>query len=390
MALDDVAAGGVRGLYDLATEAVDGLWKRMGDVSLEVSEVVDTLRWQLPRLAQLKRLEPDSRASLARMLSEQAAAIPERTFFLWHNKAYTYREADARVNQQLTALVGCGVKAGDHVGVLLGNGPGYLTVTMALNRLGAVGVLLNAGARGRSLAQAVAAAAVDTLVVDGEHLDAVAGLLPPERTLVVERHERELPAGHVDLDARLDLTSSDPPAGVPINQGRGKDLALLMFTSGTTGLPKAARVTNLRSVMAALGGAAATRLTWRDTVYCCLPLHHATGLLVACGSALAGGARLALAPRFSPASFWEDTRRYGATIAFYVGEICRYLVNAPGGPNDQRHPLRLLVGNGLRADVWRQLVERFGPVRVLEFYSSTEGNVALCNLTGDKVGSVEL
>jgi putative long chain acyl-CoA synthase len=388
VALEDVAAGGVRGLYDLATEAVDSLWRRMGDVSLEVSEVVDTLRWQLPRLAQLKRVEGDSRISLAAMLSEQAAAIPERTFFLWRGKAYSYREAEARVNQTLCALVASGVKPGDHVGVLMSNSPWYLTAVMALNRLGAVAALLNTGVRGRSLEQALAAAAVDVLICDGEHAAGLAGALPDGKLLVLDRGASPLPSGAVDLESRLDPASEDPPPNVPINQGRGKDLALLMFTSGTTGLPKAARITNQRAILAALGTAACCRLTWRDTVYCCLPLHHATGLLVACGSALAGGARLALAPRFSASTFWEDVRKYGASVAFYVGEICRYLANAPPQPGEARHPLRLLAGNGLRPDVWRRLQERFGDVRVLEFYSATEANVALVNLTGDKVGSI--
>ncbi len=388
VALEDVAAGGVRGLYDLATEAVDSLWRRVGDVSLEVSEVVDTLRWQLPRLAQLKRIESESRVSLASMLGEQAAAIPERTFFLWRGKAYSYREADARVNQTLCALVACGVKPGDHVGVLMSNSPGYLTAVVALNRVGAVAALINTGARGRSLEQALAAAAVDLLITDGEHAAGLAGALPDGKLLVLDRGTAALPPGAVDLDARLDLTSSDPPAGLPINQGRGRDLALLMFTSGTTGLPKAARITNQRAILAALGTAACCRLTWRDTVYCCLPLHHATGLLVACGSALAGGARLALAPRFSATTFWEDVRKYGASVAFYVGEICRYLINAPPQPGEARHPLRLLAGNGLRPDVWQKLQDRFGDLRVLEFYSATEANVALVNLTGDKVGSL--
>ena len=387
VALEDVAAGGIRGLYDLATEAVDSLWRRMGDVSLEVSEVVDTLRWQLPRLAQLKRVEGDSRISLAAMLGEQAASIPERTFFLWRGKAYSYREAEARVNQTLCALVASGVKPGDHVGVLMSNSPWYLTAVMALNRLGAVAALLNTGVRGRSLEQALAAA-VDVLICDGEHAAGLAGALPDGKLLVLDRGASPLPSGAVDLELRLDPASEDPPPNVPINQGRGKDLALLMFTSGTTGLPKAARITNQRAILAALGTAACCRLTWRDTVYCCLPLHHATGLLVACGGALAGGARLALAPRFSATTFWEDVRKYGASVAFYVGEICRYLVNAPPQPGEARHPLRLLAGNGLRPDVWRKLQERFGDVRVLEFYSATEANVALVNLTGDKVGSI--
>jgi putative long chain acyl-CoA synthase len=388
IALEDIAAGGVRGLYDLATEAVDVLWRRMGDVSLEVSDIVDTLRWQLPRLAQLKRLDGDSRSSLARMLSEQAAAIPDRTFFLWRGRAYSYREAEQRVNQTLGALLAAGVRAGDHVGLLMDSSPWLLTAVVALNRLGAVAALLNPGVRGRSLEQALAAASIDQLIADGTHAQGLEEVLPPGKLFLLDRGAAPLPPGAIDLDETLARSSGDPPPAIPLNQGRGKDLALLLFTSGTTGLPKAARITNQRAVLAALGSAACCRLTWRDTVYCCLPLHHATGLLVACGGALAGGARLALAPRFSASSFWDDVRKYGASVAFYVGEMGRYLVNAPPLPGEHHHPLRLLAGNGLRQDVWQTMLQRFGDLRILEFYSATEGNVALVNLTGEKIGSV--
>lgn len=387
-AMEDIASGGVRGLYDLATEAVDTLWRRMGDVSLEVSDVVDTLRWQLPRLAQLKRIDGDSKVSLASMLSEQAATIPERTFFLWHGKAYTYREAEQQVNQTLCALVTAGIQRGDHVGILMGNGPWYLTVVVALNRLGAVAALIHSEAQGRSLEQALAAAAVDTVITDGEHVAQVSQALPEGRWFVLNRAGAKIPDTVVDLDALILQSTGELPQSIAVNQGRGKDLALLMFTSGTTGFPKAARITNQRAILAALGIAACCRLTWRDTVYCCLPLHHATGLLIACGGALAGGSRLALAPHFSATTFWNDVRTYGASVTFYVGEICRYLINMPPQPGEARHPLRLFAGNGMRPDVWRQLQERFGAVRILEFYSATEANVALVNLTGEKVGSL--
>jgi acyl-CoA synthetase (AMP-forming)/AMP-acid ligase II len=161
-----------------------------------------------------------------------------------------------------------------------------------------------------------------------------------------------------------------------------------MFTSGTTGMPKAARVTNRRWAVAALGAAAGCQLTSRDTVYCALPLYHATGLLIGCGGALVGGARLALAPKFSTSTFWNDVHRYGASVVIYVGELCRYLVNAPPTPIERSHAVRVFAGNGMRKDVWERVLERFGDVRVLEFYGSTEGNVALVNLSGRKVGSV--
>jgi acyl-CoA synthetase (AMP-forming)/AMP-acid ligase II len=197
----------------------------------------------------------------------------------------------------------------------------------------------------------------------------------------------------VDLEARLDPDIDSAPASIDANPGRASDLAMLIFTSGTTGLPKPAKITNRRWAMAALGTAAACKLSPNDTVYCALPLYHGTGLLVGCSGALVGGARLALAREFSATRFWPEVRRYGATVVVYVGEMCRYLVSAPEpAPNkrsgESQHPVRLFVGNGMRAEVWQELIERFKPQSVLEFYASTEGNVCLANIDGDKLGSV--
>lgn len=355
-------------LYDMATDVLDGWWHRAGDLGVEISSVVDAMRWQLPRLAKLEDLMQDPGASLSATLAEQAEAIGEETFFLWKGRAYTYADADARVNQIARALITRGVTRGTRVGVLLPNHPDYLTLTTALNRIGAVAVLLNSGLLGESLQQALDVGGVELLVADPANPPGVENI--PLDVLQAEADDRSGEAIEDLVPTRID------------------DVAMLMFTSGTTGLPKAARITNRRLVAAALGAAAACRLGPRDTVYCALPLYHATGMLIAVGGALAGGARLALAPKFSTTQFWTDVRRVGASVVFYVGELCRYLVNAPPGPGDNKHPVRLFAGNGMRADVWERLLARFGPVQVLEFYGSTEGNVALANLTGEKVGCV--
>jgi putative long chain acyl-CoA synthase len=360
-------------LYDMATDVLDGWWHRAGDLGVEISSVVDAMRWQLPRLAKLEELMQDPGASMSATLAEQAEAIGDETFFLWKGRAYTYANADARVNQIARALKTRGIGRGSHVGVLLPNHPDYLTLTTALNRLGAVAVLLNSGLRGSSLEQALDAGAVRVLVTD-----ITAEGLGTDRELDI------VPLATLSADA-------DDRSGEPIEEldpTRIDDTAMLMFTSGTTGLPKAARITNRRLVSAALGAAAACRLGPRDTVYCALPLYHATGMLIAVGGALAGGSRLALAGRFSTSQFWTDVRRVGASVVFYVGELCRYLVNTPVQPGETKHPVRLFAGNGMRADVWERLLARFGDVQVLEFYGSTEGNVALANLTGEKVGCV--
>ncbi|MGM0578593.1 MAG: alpha/beta fold hydrolase [Myxococcota bacterium] len=377
-------------LYELATDVADGLWSRMGDVSVEATGLVAAMRWQLPRLARLLSLTDHSRISMARILAEQAEAIPEETFFLWEGRAYTWDQANRRVNQAARVLAGQDVAPGHHVGIYMGNHPDFLTVVAALSRLGAVAVPINSEAPGRTLAHALEAGHVDALVTDPARADRAARVVGERPLLVIGAAEvqRVPPEGAVDLDRLVARASADPIIERPADPGRGGDLAMLLFTSGTTGLPKAVRVTNRRQVSAALWAATACELTPTNTVYCSLPLHHATGMLVAVGAALVGGSRLALAPRFSASRFWDDVRRYGADVVFYVGELCRYLVNAPARPDERSHPVEMFVGNGMRPEVWIAMQERFGPLRIVEFYGSTEGNVVLANLTGDKPGSV--
>jgi acyl-CoA synthetase (AMP-forming)/AMP-acid ligase II len=373
-------------MYDLAGDVIDGLSAGVGGLSREIAGVIDAIRWQLPRLKRLATLRDDSPVSLSEALAEQAEAIPEAPFFLWEGRAFTYREADEQVNRVARALAEHGVRRAQHVGLLMDNHPDYLTVVAALNRLGAVAVLLPADAGGLSLEQAMNAGRLAHLVVGPHHVACARGFGRPALLVGQSRRPEAARAGVVVLDGAIDAASPEPPDEV--EELRAADVAMLMFTSGTTGLPKAARITNRRTILAGLGTAAACALTPADTVYCCLPLHHATGLLVACAGALVGGARLQLAPRFSPAQFWSDVRRSGATVVCYVGELGRVLVSTPPSADERNHPVRVFLGNGLRADVWRQLVARFGGVSIVEFYGSTEGNVLLVNLSGEKPGSV--
>src|SRR5262249_59144658 len=125
--------------------------------------------------------------------------------------------------------------------------------------------------------------------------------------------------------------------------GRARDLAMVFVTAGRDAPLRAMRITNRRWAFSAFGAAAAATLTTRDTVYCCLPLHHPSGTLVATGSALISGARLALASAFTPETFWDEVRRYGATVVYYAGEMCRRLVDAPPVVRESHHPLRLFA-----------------------------------------------
>jgi len=183
------------------------------------------------------------------------------------------------------------------------------------------------------------------------------------------------------LGASLDAAPSDPvPASLRATI-KWKSPAIFIFTSGTTGLPKPAilsheRVIQVSNVLSFCGCRA------DDVVYDVLPLYHTIGLVLGFLGCLQVGATCVLAPKFSASRFWAECRQHGVTVILYVGEILRYLCNVPEQPEDKIHTVRLAMGNGLRANVWKNFQQRFGPIRIWEFYGSTEGNVGLMNYVG--------
>ncbi|NXB83138.1 S27A3 protein, partial [Vidua chalybeata] len=211
------------------------------------------------------------------------------------------------------------------------------------------------------------------------------------------------PPGVVALQELLDAASEELEPEDVWEPEDMNDTCLYIFTSGTTGLPKAARVSHLKSIMCLsfydLVGASS-----QDVVYLALPLYHMAGSLLGIVGCLGigepgrggfrgrfgadpstlhpAGATCVLKEKFSASQFWDDCRAEGVTVFQYIGELCRYLVNQPQRPGERQHGLRLAVGSGLRPDVWRSFQQRFGPVRIVETYGMSEGNVTLFNYTG--------
>jgi fatty-acyl-CoA synthase len=124
-----------------------------------------------------------------------------------------------------------------------------------------------------------------------------------------------------------------------------------------------------------------------DRMYDCLPLYHTAGGLLATGALLVRGGSVVIRDKFSAREFWDDVVRWDCTCFQYIGELCRYLLNAPPNPQERAHRLRLACGNGLRPDIWTQFKERFRIPHIIEFYAATEGNVSLFNFEG-KEGAV--
>ncbi|HEY5855211.1 MAG TPA: AMP-binding protein [Aldersonia sp.] len=336
---------------------------------------------QLPRLVRLERLGPDTRVSYGGMLDDAARTRGGDVAFLFQDRAHTHAAAKIRIDNVVRGLLSVGVRRGEHVGVLMDMRPSALVTVAALNRIGAVAVLLRPGD------DAVLEAKLGQItkaVTDPE--DAAAALrLGVDVFVLGGGAERDLPPGVVDLE-RIDPDTVEPPAWYRPNPGTARDLAYVLFTGHGAHI-RADRISNGRWATSALAAAAAAALTPADTVYSISPLHHASGLLLTTAAPVASGARLAMASEFDPATFWAEVRRYGVTVVPYTWAMLHPLVTAPAHPAERDHPIRLFVGSGLPAGLWRRVEQRFGPGVVLELYASTRSDAILGNVSDRKVGA---
>lgn len=304
------------------------------------------------------------------------------------DQRWSWRELDAEVDRWARALRARGLREGDAIALMMDNRPEFLFVFHAANRLGVLPALINTSLQGAALAHVLRAVPIRAVIAGEEHLDVV--------DAVIDDVDAGLRAGGLWYVLDADRTAPAPevsgasclaPLGgtsrVPLRYQRASDVCCYIYTSGTTGFPKAARVRALRIAGAgALFGRTMHRSVPGDRIYIVLPLYHTNALGLAWGSCLATGAAAVLRRRFSVSSFWDDVHRYDVTSFVYIGEVCRYLTQAPKHPLERSHRLRAAIGNGAREEVARTFSQRFDVPSVREFYGSTEGDAFTLNVEG--------
>ncbi|MFD8098556.1 long-chain-acyl-CoA synthetase [Nocardia fluminea] len=314
---------------------------------------------------------PKDKASIGLYFQRVAHRRPDRVFLRFEGRSYTYRAANGEVNRYAAVLSARGVSRGEVVGVLMTNRPETLFTVLAVLKLGATVGLLNYNQRDQVLAHSIGLLGSVLNVVGEECAEALESLPEPAANV--------LPAEELAESART-APDSDPAMCERVRAG---ERAFLIFTSGTTGLPKASVMTHQRwtKSMSGLGGLG-VRLRADDALYCCLPLYHNNALTVALSAVLAGEATYVLGRKFSASGFWDEIARERATAFIYIGELCRYLINQPVRPAEKGNRVRLAVGNGLRPELWDEFRRRFGISRVVEFYGSSEAPLAFVNAFG--------
>lgn len=337
----------------------------------------------LPHLMRLQQVKPGTRTSMSRTLDEQAAKDPKHIQFIYKGRAHTRAASKERLDAVVRGLLHIGVHRGDRVGVLMPGRPSAFAAVAALNRIGAVAVLLRPEGEVEREARL---GGVDRIVCDPERVNQAMRAQRPVFVLGGGPERPPLPSTVVDLEL-IDHEDVELPSWYRPNPGRATDVAFVLMR-GNGEYTRVNNITNRRWMLSAYGTAAASSLGPKDTVYCLAPAHHASGLLVAMGGAIAAGARFAMTDGFTPDRFWDEVRRYGVTVVVYTWTMLRPLVDAAPHEAEASHPLRLLVGSGMSPALWRRALQRFAPARVVEFYTAPDAEVVLVNLGDQKVGSL--
>ncbi|MBX3707553.1 MAG: long-chain-acyl-CoA synthetase [Pseudomonadales bacterium] len=354
-----------------------------------IIDVAKTLA-QVPTLLALKKgMQPrglEERDCIGAQVARLAERLPDSPAILFEGRTINWRDFNALANRYADAFRGMGLGRGDTASVFMENRIEFLATVVGLNKLGVTAGLINTNLRGRPLTHCVTVTESTKCIVGAELADALAEV-KHELPLEEGRDYLWVPdAGSTQADNWARDLHAVAPAKDPGNPAETADVTLgdnafYIFTSGTTGLPKAAVLSNRRYLASGtLAHKAGLKCTERDRIYVCLPLYHGTGLMIGMGAAFSSGASVFLRRKFSASNFLKEVRDHQATCFIYIGELCRYLVSTPASPDDHRNPLTRVMGNGLRPDVWPEFKQRFGIKRIAEFYGASEGNVAFANL----------
>lgn len=316
---------------------------------------------------------------------------PGKVAFIHENEAWTFIQIEDYSNRVACYLKEKGIKRGDAVAVFMESCPQYVACWLGLLKIGAIGALINSNQRQQVLAHSITIADCKAIICGMELCRALAEVIDKLPNLQVytvrgTTGQSDILPDSVNLDKAL-MRTDGRHLVKDIEQAKLTDKILYIYTSGTTGLPKAAVMTHARFIFMALGTAKTLKFRDDDVIYTSLPLYHTAGGLLGVGQALLNGNTVVLRSKFSVSNFWTDCIKHNCTVAQYIGEMCRYLLAAPQRPEEALHHVRLMVGNGLRPQIWKQFVRRFGVKEIGEFYGATEGNANLVN-ADNTVGAV--
>lgn len=331
---------------------------------------------------------PNTAAGLGLAFEKAVQRNPEGIALRFEDQSFSYTELNGWANQIAHYYLSLGAKKGDVVALMVENRPEMVASVIGLAKLGVTIALLNTSQVGKVLAHSINLVKPIALIV-GEECRHAVNEIRDELNIAADRfhwfadqptqqNPGQAPEGFINLAEVIDTFPKFNPSTT--HNVQGKDGLFYIYTSGTTGLPKAVIFTNSRWTLAYGTYGHVLNLGTEDVMYCTLPLYHATGMVVCWCGVIAGAGTFAIRRKFSTSSFWKDVQKFDASAIGYVGELCRYLMDAPSSELEKGHRVKKMIGNGMRPNIWDKFKNRFGIEEVLELYASSEGNVGFSNV----------
>jgi long-chain acyl-CoA synthetase len=315
---------------------------------------------------------------LNEMLDRNVRCYPEAEAIVYRKQRSTYRDFGSRVDRLANALLALKVEKGDRVALLAKNSSDYLVSYFGITRTGAVAVPLNFRLHAEELAYIIRHSDARCLIVEQEFLEPVqsmgsAALQGLEHLIVMG--SGDVPEGMLRYDELIDEVS-DEPCAVEVHDG---DVAIQMYTSGTTGQPKGAMLTHRNLATVSFMGFAALRLTSEGRTLSVAPLFHAGALVIAFSTILAGGANIVL-EQFQPAEILGAFAEERITHSFFVPAMLGILLDEPGAEQHDYSSLQTLgfggapISQDLLVECRRvfqcELVQGFGQTEAATFVTT--------------------
>ncbi len=315
--------------------------------------------------------------TMQQLLRERAEE--DRPAIIHDDLVMSWRDYVAAAGTEAAALLGLVDRDRPvHIGTVLANSPQMLRSMAAAALGGYVLCGLNTTRRGAGLAADILRAECQVLLTDDEHLALV-------DTIADELAESKVRVINTDSDEWAELLDGAGPL-TPYREVEAMDTLMMIFTSGTSGDPKAVQVTHLFPLFSGLHLAGKVGITAADICYISMPLFHSNAVAAGWAPAVCSGAAMVPA-RFSASGFLDDIRRYGATYMNYVGKPLAYVLATPEKPDDADNPLRIAFGN----EASDRDIEEFGrrfDCRVVDGFGSTELAIIITRDEGTPPGSI--
>ena len=323
--------------------------------------------------------------SLGLILEENARKFPDNKALLYEDQEYTHHSFNALINQYANYFINLGIQPGDVVVVFVENRPELLLLIAACAKIGAIASLINPNQRAQVLQHSINLDKGKYFVV-GEELiaafeseRAALGLSADTKLFwMKDKGKEKCPADYINIQEAIFPFSKDNPDTTQKIQARQRYANV--FTSGTTGLPKASVQTHRKWLLTYYWfGKVNLNLNSNDVMYVPIPFFHTNALIVAWPAAASAGAAVAMRRKFSVSNFWKDVQKFNVSTFIYIGEVCRYIYNAPVSDLEKKHRIKKIIGNGLRPDIWKGFKERFNIQHIFEFYGAADGNISFTN-----------